>query len=463
MSAVAQPGPAGHRDLIDALAAYAAGVRLQHMPEGARRQARLCILDTIGAIVAGSRTDDYRPLLEVESREHPAPEAAVVGAGRRLSVQAAARVNAYMGDIFELNDLIGGHASIGNVSALVALAESLGAGGARLVEAVAIGIEVTARVYAGYYPAIKPFTEVGMNPVGFPASLGVAAGAAHLLGLSREQAAHAIGIGAALAGWCPSEVIFGDGGSVKPMLFGACPATAGLAGARYAQAGMTGPHLLLEGSRGYFNTAARRSFPEAVLDRDIWYLQQPRRKLHACCGYIHGPIDTVVQMRRAGVPVADAAAIRIGMTALTIPAVSKPGPPVSATDARFHLQYCVALAALGEDVIAPEHSMDFAAHMTRPEIASLVPRIRVVDDPALTHYHQCTVALLDATGAVVEKRTGTVPKGAPGNPMSDDEVRAKFRRLAAARMPADDIDAYIGRIERLESDDDLRWVAGSFG
>lgn len=47
----------------------------------------------------------------------------VIGSSVRLSMTAAARCNAYAGDLFELNDLLGGHASIGNVDAMLSVAE----------------------------------------------------------------------------------------------------------------------------------------------------------------------------------------------------------------------------------------------------------------------------------------------------------------------------------------------------
>lgn len=463
MHGVSEENEAPPSKLIPALASYVSGIRLANLPAIVRHQAKFCIVDTIAATVAGSRTDDWKPLMSVEAADNARLEATVIGSGCKLATEAAARVNAYMGDIFELNDLIGGHGSIGNVSALIALAETLGSSGAQLVESVTIGLEVTARVYFGYYPAMKPFTEVGMNPVTFPSSLGVAAGAARLMGLSELQTAHAMAIGGTLAGWCPAEVVFGDGGTVKPMLFGACPATAGLTGAKYARAGMTGPMNLLEGPRGYFVTAANRMFPEAVLDRETWHVGQPRRKLHACCGYIHSPLDVIAAMRRDGAPFTRATEIRIGVASLTVPAVSKIGPPVSANDARFHLEYCTALGVLSEDIILPEHSMEFSAQMRRTELQALMKKIRVVDDPAQTHYHNCSVTLLDASGNTLAYREGKGPKGSPQNPMSDDDMRAKFRRLVDFKLSATQIDDYLVKAARLDNESDWRWLVDTFG
>src|SRR5690349_4698959 len=103
-----QSTPTPDRDLTDELASYAAGLRLAEAPEVVRQQARLCILDTVGCVVAGARVDDWKPLMAAETADHDRPQATVIGTGKRLTADAAARVNAYMGDIFELNDLIGG-------------------------------------------------------------------------------------------------------------------------------------------------------------------------------------------------------------------------------------------------------------------------------------------------------------------------------------------------------------------
>ncbi len=450
------------RDLTDDLAAYAAGIRIADVPEVVRRQAMLCILDTIGCSVAGARVDDWKPLMAAESAESGRADCTVIGTEKRLSADAAARVNAYMGDIFELNDLIGGHASIGNVTGIVAMAESLGVSGQALVEAVIVGIEVTARIYSGYYPGMKPYDEVGMNPVTFPSSYGVAAGAARLLGLGEAQLSDAMGIAGTLAGWCPAEVVFGDGGTVKPMLFGACPATAGLAGARYAKAGMIGPKLLLEGPRGYFVTASRKMLPEAVRDTETWYLATPRRKYHAACGYIHSPVDVVASLRKDGIRFEDAAQIRIGVAELTVPAVSKQGPPTSGNEARFHLEYCVALAALGEDVILPDHSIEFAKHMARPEVVRMIGKIRVEADPAQKHYHHCAVTVSDAAGKEIARKEGRGPKGSPQNPMTDDEVLGKFRRLVQYRLSGAELEAWLEKATRLDTHREWGWLLGAF-
>jgi 2-methylcitrate dehydratase PrpD len=452
----------GSSDLTDELAAYAVALKLDHAPEGVQRQVHLCILDTIGCVVAGSAVEDWKPLMEAEMASGTSPQSTVIGTRTRLSAEAAARVNAYMGDIFELNDLIGGHASIGNVTGLMALAEARNVTGKALVGAVAVGLEVTARVYAGYYPSIKSYDDVGIAPVAFPSAYGVAAGAARLLGLTEEQTSSAMGIAGSLVSWCPAEVVFGDGGTVKPMLFGSCPATAGILGARYALAGMTGPRRLLEGSRGHFSTAARKMFPDAVRDRTTWHVAAPRRKVHAACGYTHSPLDTVIELRRAGARFDLAEEIRIDVCEFIVPAISKSDPPATANQARFHLQYCAALAALGEDVILPEHSINFQKHIARPAVQALMRKFSVVSHPRHDHYHSCKVTLLDGNGSDLEQKEGKAPKGSPQNQMGDTEVVAKFRRLAEHRLRGPDLDRYVTMALQLDRCSEWRWLVSAF-
>ena len=109
--------------------------------------------------------------------------------------------------------------------------------------------------------------------------------------------------------------------------------------------------------------------------------------------------------------------------------VSKDRLPVSPNDARFHLQYCLALVACGADVILPEHSLRLADQLQRPEVLTMMQRIRVIGDPALTHYHQCRIELTDAQGQMTVQEV-SAPRGSPQSPLTDDEVLGKFHSLA---------------------------------
>lgn len=420
-----------HRTIgaLQQLALQARAMSIQSIPESVRNQARLCILDTVGCILAGSRTEEAQLVLGCEPGSG-GEVASVIGTPHRRALRDALRINGYLGDVLELNDLIGGHASIGNVCTALALSEVLGSSGAHMLEAVVRGIEVTSRIYDAVYPTLRRYTEMALVPVGIPSSIGAAAAAAHLLELSEEQTLNALSIAGSLAGWCPAEVIFGNGGTVKPMLFGAQPADVGVTAAYYARAGMTGPKDLLDSKVGYFATASTQGRFDATTWAGHWALAQPRRKLHACCGYLHAPVDALGKLRlQLGQKALQEGRIKVRVAPYVADVVSKERLPNSPNDARFHLQYCLAVVACGADVILPEHSIQFAGQLQHAELLDAMRRIAVVQDPGLAHYHHCRVEIVDAAGHS-SLQSVSAPRGSPQDALSDDEVIGKFRMLA---------------------------------
>jgi len=450
----------GHESLLADLAAFSTALRLEQIPPEVLHQAKLTIIDTVACMAAGIKDDGAAALIEAETRRSRIPEASVIGLERHVDMQAAIRINGYLGDIFELNDLTSGHAGIAIVSTALAVAEALDRSGRDLLEAIVSGIEVTSRVYSAYYPHMKSYEETGITPPGIPSTIGAAATAARLFRFDETRTAHAMEIAAALAGWCPAEVIFGQGGQVKPMLFGAWPGSVAVQGALYAQAGMDGPGQLLESRIGLYATLAHRFDVQVVTEPGRWYLAHPRRKLHACCGYIHSALDAVVALRAHGVDVCGAAAIEVSMPQYIIPGVSKAGLPRTPTEARFHAEYCLALAMSGVDAITPEHSS--LCHRYLPAMESLMARIRIVADASLSHYHQSVVRGLDADGRELFRQKVLAPKGSPDNPMTDADVRDKFRTLAAPCISSERIAWFLEQIDALEQAQDCDWIIRSF-
>lgn len=448
---------AGADSTLRQLACQSSAMTVSDIPESVKRQARLCILDTVGCALAGTRTEEASLVLVCEPVS--ADEAATVfGTPHRRSLQGAVRINGYLGDVLELNDLIGGHASIGNVTAALALGETSDAPGTRVLEAVVRGIEVTTRVYEAVYPSLRRYTEMALVPVGIPSCIGSAAASAHLLALDEEQTLHALAIAGALAGWCPAEVIFGNGGSVKPFLFGAQPADVGITAAHYARAGMTGPADLLDSQLGYFATASTAGGFDATAWEGRWALEQPRRKLHACCGYLHAPVDALGKLRTSGSALHEMR-ITLRVAPYVADVVSKDRLPISSNDARFHMQYCLALVACGADVIGPEHSIALHEQLRRPEVLAMMERILVVPDPALTHYHQCSIEMTDGDGQVTVQAV-SAPRGSPQEPLRDEEVIQKFHSLAEPVLGRARAGRFADQALDLEAVGDVRaWIA----
>lgn len=402
------------------------------VPKEVKAQARLCLLDTIGCMISGSTTDAAQRIAAAELAANPGKQCSIAG-GKRGGLLSAARINAYQGDIFELNDLIAGHASIGNVAAALALGQVRRVSGETLEVALVAGIETTARVYGAFYPYQKSLEEVGMVSVGMPSAIGSAAACARILDLSPSQTADALAIAAAWANWCPAEVIFGDGRGAKPMLFGGLPANAGISAALAAEQGISGPPDILSSAMGFFATVATQ-WSSDPFHSSTWALSQPRRKLHACCGYIHSAYDAALDLRKAeGFDISDILDASVEVPAYTIPAIRKNHLPTTANEARFHLQYMLAHAFTGLEAVTPATSEAFEAECARPELLGLFDKIRVEPGAGLRHYHQSrlTVTLVDGRTFSV---ANDAPRGSDRNPLGDDAIVEKFRNLSGPVM-----------------------------
>ena len=447
--------------ILQQLAEYAHQIRLNNVPAEVAHQTQLNILDTIGCIVSGSKLPDAHTFMQAELARGGHREASVIGYSQKISIESAARINAYMGDMFELNDLIGGHASIAVVPAALALAESIGASGAQLIEAIVAGTEVLCRIHGGFYAHQKPFTETAMVQVTLSSACGAAVAASKLLGLNQEQTLHAMAIAGALTSWCPAELIFGEGSSIKPVLFGGWPGATGLQAAHYAKMGLKGATRLLESPIGYYTTVARTYDLKIILDFDTWRLASPRRKLHACCGYMHSAIDTLAKLRNQGL-LNNTQKYRIYLPAYIIPAVSKKGQtPKDGNEARFNIEYCLALAAMEADVITPEHSLECLTIASRPEIFELMKFFEVIEEPQFGHYRFSRVEVLGADGKLITSVENDAPRGTEWNPMTDDEVINKFKQLTRHARKPDQIQNYLQKFETLPQQKTIEWLLQS--
>ena len=417
---------------ITRLAEFLATLTPESVPGEVAAQADLCLLDTLGCMIAGAETQEAQQLLRAETATNPGDICSVAGGGRH-SLLGAARINAYQGDIFELNDLIAGHASIGNVAAALALGEARGVSGSALRIALVAGIETSGRIYNAFYPYQKSLDEVGTVSVGLVSSVGAAAACARLLNLTMEQTAHALAIAAGWANWCPAEVIFGDGGAAKPMLFGGLPATSGISAALAAAEGMTGPLHILDSDKGYFATMAHR-WDASAFETSDWALAAPRRKLHACCGYIHSAYDSAEELvTRSGLKPDEITSVIVEVPPYIIPAIRKAAPPTTPNEARFHMQYMLAQALAGAGPVTPRMSNDFTAEFARPEIRRLTDRVTVIGAEDLTKYHQSRLTIRRTAGQDLTA-ANNAPRGTAQNPLDRQALTAKFIDLSTPAL-----------------------------
>ncbi|MGH6618561.1 MAG: MmgE/PrpD family protein, partial [Alphaproteobacteria bacterium] len=230
------------------LAEWVAGLRYEDIPEDVRAHARRFILDNFGCQIAGATLPWSRTYYDMMRKTRSGTHSTVAYFGDRMSPDDAAFLNSTFNHANETDDTHlkspthpGGIA----VPAALALSEYAGSTGEQLLVAVVAAYEIQIRIswacsphliYKGHHPP------VGVGPFG-----GAAAGAV-LFGFDKETTLNAFGIaGSHSAGLIEYTK---TGGSVK-RIHSAIPAQAGVRAALFAQAGITGPHSILEGEKGF--------------------------------------------------------------------------------------------------------------------------------------------------------------------------------------------------------------------
>jgi 2-methylcitrate dehydratase PrpD len=162
------------------------------LPADIQHQAKRCLLDLLGALIAGHRTPVTGLMSTFVGEQFKGDEATILVNGGKTSASGAALVNGFANNALDIDD---GYRNIKGHPGACILPVILAAGeitpditGEKFLTALVIGYEVAIR--AGL---IRHATYATYHSSGSWGAIGGAAAAGKLLGLSREKLYHALG------------------------------------------------------------------------------------------------------------------------------------------------------------------------------------------------------------------------------------------------------------------------------
>jgi 2-methylcitrate dehydratase PrpD len=297
------------------------------------------------------------------------------------------------------------------------------------------------------------------------ATVGVfsaAAGAARALGLSADQAVHALGIaGTQSAGLMAAQY----GAMVKRMHAGRA-AQSGLYGALLAEAGFTGIVDVFESPYGGFCTTFSRSDDRFNLDElsselgRHWETLRISLKFYSCVGSNHTTLDAIRMLQdKAPFGPGDIESIVVHGSHVTVEHVGWPYTPQGLTSAQLNLPFCVATLLLDGDVFVDQFT---DAVVTDERRIALSKKVSVVEDPAITargsnYRHMVRVEVRLNNGAKLEQ-TVEVPRGSEQSFASEADIVRKFKSLATHTVSAAKADAVVNLLldaEKLARADEI--------
>jgi 2-methylcitrate dehydratase PrpD len=232
--------------------------------------------------------------------------------------------------------------------------------------------------------------------------------------------------------------------------------------------GLTGTRRTLEGNAGLFALYERGEVkPEVLIDGlgRQWHTPEYSFKPYPCCRCNHTPIGLGIRLHDEGVHAQDVACIEIYMGDVNWLTVGEPYDVSrdSIVHAQFNASYGFARALA--DGRVDLHTYQKLA-IADPRIVALTRATRVISDPAIaaTAIEPARVKVTLNDGRVLEAASETI-KGSPQEPMTSEELLAKFRAclefgLGAKRAHADRLAETIMSLER--SDDAARAIVDAF-
>ena len=426
--------------ITDEVAAFAISATTADIPRDVAHLATRSVIDGIGLAFAGARSEcghlvqRYLGALGLQQAEG----ATVIGTSLRVPARFAAFANglAIHADDFDdtqlavARDRVYGlltHPTAPALPPVLALAERDHRSGADLMLAYQVGVEVECKVAEAIDPR---HYQAGFHSTATCGSIGAAAGAAKLLGLSRDAMRRAISLGATQAGGLRENF----GTMTKPFHAGRA-AENGVVAAELAALGFTASPNGLEADRGFFRAAGGGYAPEMIEGKlgKPWTFASPgvSIKPHPSGSLTHPGMAVMLDLIRANdIAPQQVKRVKVG-TNHNMPNALIHHQPKNELQAKFSMEFCMAILLLERRAGLEDFTDEV---VNRADVQAMIAKVDFSVHPeaeAAGFDKMTTIIEIETTDGRVIQGRADFGKGSPANPMSDAELAEKFRQCAA--------------------------------
>jgi 2-methylcitrate dehydratase PrpD len=441
-------------DYLDRLARMARRVRFDDLSPATVAAAKAVVLDTFGAILAGSALSENTRLADVVAERSGHRTATIIGRARKVEPMFAALANGTAGvalEVDEGNRWGGGHPAIHVMPAALAVAEELLADGPRFIEALVAGYEVTSRLGG----ATRQRANVHSH--GTWGTAGAAVAVARLLGHEPGALRAVINLATSMSPantWTPCF----EGATIRNLYPGRC-GLQGILAVHLLDCGFT---PIRDAPSDVYGTILAEDFdPTAAVaglgddDRvSVFRIERNYFKFHACCYFNHPALDAVHRLLR-GTGIAPAEIANVTITSIPFVTRMAESAPPNMLSAKFSIPYAVAAAIVrGETFV--DAFMDDARNDAL--IQALAQRVTVRGDESMSLRSgdvtaRVTITLADGRTLGGETR---VAHGDAVDPPDRTERLEKFAKLAEPVTGARRLKQVIAAVDTLEATKDIR-------
>ena len=434
------------------IAQFICNTKYENIPHEVIEMGKLHILDTMGALFAGSREKITGIVKEYIQALGCREECTLITQGIKTSAQYAAFGNGTIAHVLDFDDYEWpsmAHSSVTVLPAVLALGEKIRGNGKVCIEAYLVGMEVISRIGCGVNPS---HYDKGWHSTGTLGSLGAAAVSAKLLKCDLEKVKMALGIASSM-----SSGLRGNFGTMTKAFHAGHASKSGIESAMLALLGFTADKTILERELGFCSIFTDNHAFD--LEKIVQNLGNPFSilspgigiKLYPSCAATHSVLDGVFCLiKQHDIDAEEVDHVECGIFYL-YPKMLIHSEPKTGLEGKFSLEYCVAAALIDREINLGKFTDE---RVNRQDVQALIKRVkpfvtRDVGDIG-THYPGATVKIHLKNGTSyftkVEAR-----KGSPSNPLSREEVIEKFMRNASILFDKHQVEEMVEKVMRMEN------------
>ncbi len=415
-------------NLTDRFIVEITNLQKREIPASSLHQARACLLDFMGCALAGTRF--YEKELNALCNGFPEEGTCglIGGKGRKATMQVAALMNGINAHAIELDDghRVGMlHLAAPVIAALSAVCEKERIATDDFLRGVVMGYEVAIRLACAVQPGGKLR---GFHATGTCGTVGAAIGIATALHFDTEQMKSALSAATTSAAGL-LEMIEGDT-QMKPYNAGRA-AMDGVVAAYVGKARLKAPEDAIGGKRGFLKVMTDEPKTQYLTDftNKQWMIETIYMKPYAACRHCHPSIEAALKIRQQeGFDVGEVLDIQVETYKLAV-AGHDHTDIAGVNSAKMSIPYSLAVALCTGKAGLEEFNED---HIVDASILDIARKVTVadVDDLTVLCPQKRVAEVTVKTNKGEYKERVDYPKGEPENPLTEDELKEKFRGLA---------------------------------
>jgi 2-methylcitrate dehydratase PrpD len=428
-----------------------------------RKKATEHIIDGIGLMLAGSRTEAVKKLVDFVEGKKSAGVSTLVGFSQKTHASDAALVNGTSGHVDDYDDTqlsnsldrIYGlltHPTTPVLAAALAVGEMAGCSGAAFLDAFIAGFEVECKLAEAVNPE---HYRRGFHSTGTIGAFGACAASSKLLGLDEKELRFALGITSSLS----SGIRANFGTMTKPLHAGKA-AYNGVIACMLAKSGFTADLNALDGRWGFLEILGHGVDPEKIFGKlgNPHSLINPGAsiKMYPCGSLGQPSMDTLLEI----VSEEDLKPEHVKEIRLRAgPNILEPlryTQPADELQAKFSLQFGLASILLRRRAGLREYTLDF---LNSAEMQQALKKVKTVHDPQIARMgtdKMRSIVEVELNNGQVISRTADTARGTPEKPLRETDLHEKFKECATFVLDEERVDLLFRTIQRIEEISDIR-------